>query len=152
MALVGLKKAAYLTGKNQSTIHRAMTDGRLSFTKNEAGERIVETSELNRVFEIKNHESNQCNDAPMIACNDVQLAEIKAQLQIEQSKNIFLEQKINLLEEIRVDLQHDRDNWRGQAERATLLLQGLNSQPESIIEPEQKTKAQKGFFRRLFGR
>ena len=100
MALVGLKKAAYLTGKNQSTIHRAMTDGRLSFTKNEIGERIIETSELNRVFEIKNYDSNQCMDAPLIACNDVQLAEIKAQLQIEQSTNSFLEKKIKLLEDI----------------------------------------------------
>lgn len=152
MAFVGLKKAAYLTGKNQSTIHRAMTDGRLSFTKNEIGERIIETSELNRVFEIKNYDSNQCKDAPLIACNDVQLAEIKVQLQIEQSKNSFLEQKIKLLEDIKTNLQHDRDSWRGQAERTTFLLQGLATQPESIIAPEQKSDAKKGFFRRVFGR
>ena len=32
MALVGLKRAAELTGKNQSTIHRAMKTNRIAFT------------------------------------------------------------------------------------------------------------------------
>ena len=50
---VGLRQAARMTGRNQSTVHRAMRTGRLSFTVNEAGERRIDLAELERVFGIK---------------------------------------------------------------------------------------------------
>jgi hypothetical protein len=53
MPLVGLSEAARLTGKAHTTIHRAMNNGRLSFTKDEAGERRVDTTELDRVFGVR---------------------------------------------------------------------------------------------------
>ena len=53
MASVGLSEAAKLTGRNQTTIHRAMKTGRLSFTVGEAGDRRIDTAELDRVFGIK---------------------------------------------------------------------------------------------------
>ena len=53
MSKVGLMKAAELTGKSASTIHRAMKAGRLSFNMNEHGERVVDASELFRVFPPK---------------------------------------------------------------------------------------------------
>jgi hypothetical protein len=53
MASVGLSEAAKLTGRNQTTIHRAMKTGRLSYTKDEAGGRRIDTAELDRVFGIK---------------------------------------------------------------------------------------------------
>jgi hypothetical protein len=37
-------------GKNQSTIHRVMKAGRLSYTKDATGERKVDAAELERVF------------------------------------------------------------------------------------------------------
>src|SRR5512132_4358829 len=46
MAKVGLQRAAELTGKSRSTIHRAMNAGRLSYEKNESGERLIDVSEL----------------------------------------------------------------------------------------------------------
>jgi hypothetical protein len=53
MALVGLSEAARLTGRNQTTIHRAMKTGRLCYTVDEAGGRRIDTAELDRVFGIK---------------------------------------------------------------------------------------------------
>jgi hypothetical protein len=53
MAAIGLAEAARMTGRNASTIHRAMRSGRLSYTKDAAGERRVEISELERVFGVK---------------------------------------------------------------------------------------------------
>jgi hypothetical protein len=53
MATIGLSAAARLTGRNQSTIHRAMRAGRLSYTKDAAGERRIDIAELERVFGIK---------------------------------------------------------------------------------------------------
>jgi hypothetical protein len=53
MPAIGLAEAARLTGKNQSTIHRAMKAGWLSYTKGEAGERKVDVAELERVFGLR---------------------------------------------------------------------------------------------------
>jgi hypothetical protein len=53
MASIGLSEAARLTGRNQSTIHRAMKTGRLSYTQDEAGDRRIDVAELERVFGIK---------------------------------------------------------------------------------------------------
>jgi hypothetical protein len=53
MASIGLSEAARLTGRNQSTIHRAMKTGRLSYTKDAAGERRIDTAELDRVFGMR---------------------------------------------------------------------------------------------------
>jgi hypothetical protein len=53
VALAGLSEAAKPTGRNQTTIHRAMKAGRLCYTVGEAGERRVDTTELDRVFGVK---------------------------------------------------------------------------------------------------
>ena len=52
MAQIGLTEAARLTGRNQTTIHRAMKTGRLSYTVDAAGARQIDTAELDRVFGI----------------------------------------------------------------------------------------------------
>ena len=49
-AIGGVGQAARLSGKNRSTLHRVMKDGRLSFSLDETGERRIHTSELERVF------------------------------------------------------------------------------------------------------
>jgi hypothetical protein len=68
MALVGLKRASELTGKNQSTIHRAMKAGRLSYSLSDSGERLLDTSELNRLFPVKSDDDALRNDAqPSVA-------------------------------------------------------------------------------------
>ena len=59
---MGLRAAARMTGRNQSTIHRAMKNGRLSYTLNEAGERQIDVAELERVFGIRSPGA----DVPMI--------------------------------------------------------------------------------------
>jgi hypothetical protein len=50
MALIGLNEAARLSGRNRSTLHRAMKDGRLSYTLDDAGERRIDVAELERVL------------------------------------------------------------------------------------------------------
>ena len=53
MASVGLTEAARLVRRNQSTIHRAMQTGRLSYSTDSAGKRVVDTAELDRVFGVQ---------------------------------------------------------------------------------------------------
>jgi len=50
MALVGLHEASRIVGRNRSTLHRAMKDGRLSYSRDAAGERRIDVAELERVF------------------------------------------------------------------------------------------------------
>lgn len=50
MAQIGLRQAARLSGRNQSTLHRAMKAGKMSYTVDEAGQRRIDTAELDRVF------------------------------------------------------------------------------------------------------
>ena len=147
MAFVGLKRAAELTGKNQSTIHRAMKAGRISFSINDSGERLIDTAELDRVFPIQPANDELRNDAPEVQGNDAQLIELRAQLQVEQAKNALLEREIRGLEEIKADLREDRDRWRAQAEQSGRLLTDQREKLERL-EIEQPKK---NFFKRLFG-
>jgi hypothetical protein len=65
MALIGLSEAAKLTGRNQTTIHRAMKTGRLSFSLGESGARRIDTAELDRVFGIKQVNGGDAMAPPM---------------------------------------------------------------------------------------
>jgi chromosome segregation ATPase len=83
MALVGLSEAARITGRNRTTIFRAMKSGRLSFTTNGAGERQVDVAELERVFAATDAEQPQ-SDATHVAV-------LNAQLDAERRQNALLE-------------------------------------------------------------
>jgi hypothetical protein len=74
MALVGIGQAARLSGRNRSTLHRAMKDGRLSYSLDETGERRIDTTELDRVFGIKPAGGN---GAHMPQSNTAQQAEVE---------------------------------------------------------------------------
>lgn len=50
MPLLNLTAASRVAGVGRSTIVRSLKSGRLSATTNEQGERVIDTSELSRVF------------------------------------------------------------------------------------------------------
>jgi hypothetical protein len=70
MATIGLAEAAKLTGRNQSTIHRAMKNGRLSYTVSDSGERQIDVAELQRAFAgngVRNGESHDVQPGEIAA-------------------------------------------------------------------------------------
>jgi hypothetical protein len=83
MALVGLSEAARLTGKNRTTIFRAMKSGRLSFTMNGAGERQIDIAELERVF--------PATSAVQPESNNAHTEVLRVQLEAERRANALLE-------------------------------------------------------------
>ena len=138
MALVGLKRAAELTGKNQSTIHRAMKANRLSFSVGEGGERMVDTSELHRVFPILTEVLQACEDAPELPRNDTQVAELQANLKEERAQNASLRERVSSLEADKADLRKDRDNWQTQAAKHQLLLADMTQKlPPPPLPPRR---------------
>jgi hypothetical protein len=77
MASIGLAEAARLTGRNQSTIHRAMKAGRLSYTVDTAGVRQVDTAELDRVFDLSSRKNGAAVAQP-VQSNGAHAAELAA--------------------------------------------------------------------------
>jgi hypothetical protein len=120
MPFVGLKEAARLTGKNQSTIHRAMKSGRLSFTVSDTGERVIDTAELDRIFEVSPDGTHARKDAPSLQSHVEELARLRMQLEAEQARSTVAQDRLGEKDAIIADLREDRDKWRTQAE--TLLL------------------------------
>ncbi len=129
MALVGLKRASELTGKNQSTIHRAMKAGRLSYSLNDSGERLLDTSELNRLFPVKNGDGALRNDAQDEPRNDAQASDLRARL-------IFMQQRIDGLEADKADLRAERDRLLGVIQTQAQQVKLLNDQRVPAQEPD----------------
>lgn len=123
MAKHTLSEAVKLTGKSRSTIHRRMADGQLSYERNDNGVRVVDTSELIRVFgELK-------PDMKLdTVCETV--SKTRDETRNETGETSFLREKVELLEqrieELRQDKERDREEYKRrdetqQAEKQKLL-------------------------------
>jgi hypothetical protein len=141
MALVGLKRASELTGKNQSTIHRAMKAGRLSYSLSDSGERLLDTSELNRLFPVKNGDDVLRNDAPAEQRKDAQAADLHARL-------TFMQQRIDGLEADKADLRAERDRLLSVIETQAAQVKLLTDQRRPAPDPDMR----RSWWRRLRGR
>lgn len=134
MPLVGLKEASRLTGKNQSTIHRAMKAGRISFTVGEAGERMIDPAELDRVFPIREPDEDASKDAPELASNLTQLAELRVQLEAERAKQSLLQDRLadkdGVIDDLRTRLDAEAEERRRTQAQLTALLTDQREQPE----------------------
>lgn len=129
-----LSDAAKATGKNRTTIQRAIKSGKISASKNENGAYEIAPAELHKIFPaIAQHRAQQSKET---GSNSPQRADA-----ISETLRIRLEmlekerdRERAQLEETITDLREDRDKWRQQA---TALLE--DHRP-------------KGFFKRLLRR
>ena len=138
MTKLGLMKAAELTGKSASTIHRAMKAGRLSFEMNDHGERTVDTSELFRVFPPKASETTSeelRNDTSRtIARHAMQLEKMEVELHAERTKNALLEQLLDEMRQERQAERREKERLLSILEKQTLLL----PKPQEETPPKKK--------------
>jgi hypothetical protein len=134
MALVGLKRASELTGKNQSTIHRAMKAGRLSYSLSDSGERLLDTSELTRLFPLKSDDDGLRNDASAEQRNYTQAADLRERL-------AFMQQRMDALEADKTDLRAERDR----------LLSVIETQAQQVkLLTDQRPATRSGWWGRMF--
>lgn len=109
--LVSKSKAAKLAGVSRTTIHRYVTDGKLSMTGDK-----VDTSELLRVF---GSISDSTSEHPVTGVT------MNASGQhVTPDVQGVLQQQITLLEAQVTDLRHDRDGWRQKSDELVELLKG----------------------------
>jgi chromosome segregation ATPase len=149
MAKVGAQRAAELTGKSKSTIQRSMNSGTLSFDLDSNGRRMIDVSELERVFGLnQNATSAGGNSAPALGGSvaEAELEKASHLLDIERLKMRvkMLEDKLHMTEEQLDDLRAQRDQWQKQAAQMLITSQYSQKQAEDMREElkdrERKTK------------
>jgi len=125
MAKVGAQRAAVLTGKSKSTIQRAMNSGKLSYELDQNKRRIIDVSELERVFGIK-----QTSPEPeKSAQGDIEVAVEKERMAMQIK---MLEQQLSTAGDHIDDLKDQRDKWEKQASQVLITSQYSQRQAEEL--------------------
>lgn len=145
MAKVGAQRASELTGRSKSTVQRAMNSGKLSYEVDENGRRLIDVSELDRVFGLtpQRNESTMStapdNSAVMElerARHNVELDRMKVQVRLLEEQ---LEQSRSQIEDLKVQ----RDLWQKQAQQVLLTSQYSQKQAEERINEMQMREEQR---------
>lgn len=129
-----LSDAAKATGKNRTTIQRAIKSGKISASKNENGAYEIAPAELHRIFPAiaqRSAQQKKDTDSNSTQQNDTTSEALRIRLEMLEKER---DRERAQLEETIADLREDRDRWRQQA--TTLLT-------------DQRPK---GFFKRLLGK
>ncbi len=144
MAKVGAQRAATLTGKSKSTVQRAMNSGKLSFELDQNKRRVIDVSELERVFGIK--QQNVKESTPV----KTEAKEISTAVEKERMKMqiIMLEQQLSVAGERLDDLISQRDKWEKQASQILITSQYSQKQAEEL-RAQIKEREEKARQRRL---
>lgn len=128
MAKVGAQRAAVLTGKSKSTIQRAMKSGKLSFELDQNNRRIIDVSELERVFGIQKQEEKVAEPKKIDqSAIDAAVEKERMAMQIK-----MLEQQLTSAKDNLDDLKDQRDKWEKQASQVLITSQYSQKQAEEL--------------------
>lgn len=150
MAKVGAQRAAELTGRSKSTIQRAMNAGKLSFEIDGNGRRLIDASELDRVFGML--PQGTANGAAQESSSQSELQRAADMLEIERLKMRVrgLEEQLEITREQLDDMRGQRDLWQKQSQQILITSQYSQKQAEELKEElrqrEEKTRMQKQKF------
>jgi uncharacterized protein (DUF3084 family) len=144
MAKVGAQRAAELTGKSKSTIQRAMNQGKLSFEIDNNKRRIIDVSELERVFGLA---PDAGKEAPNNAAAELEKAEAMIEMERLKMQVKMLEMKVETAEEQVEDLKAQRDQWQKQAQQVLITSQYSQKQAEEF-KAELKAREERARKRR----
>lgn len=129
MAKIGAQKAANMTGVSKATIQRAMKSGRLSYEVDENGQKMIDTSELERVFPIKSDGGNS-SDAMIKA--ELQRATDMLEMERMKMRVRMLEDQLHLTQQALEDTKEQRDQWHKQAQQVLITSQHSQKAAEEL--------------------
>jgi hypothetical protein len=132
MALVSKAKAAKLAGVSRTTIHRYVTDGKLSMTGDQ-----IDTSELMRVFGSLT--------APKSEQGAGHVQDSNTGHHVTPEVQGVLHHQISMLESQVNDLRHDRDNWRTKADELVELLRNEQENTKLLTHQSPGTNKAESF-------
>ena len=137
MAKVGAQRAAELTGRSKSTVQRAMNSGKLSFEIDANGRRLIDASELDRVFGLMPQGANTGSvSAQQETTSHSELQRAADMLEIERLKMRVrgLEEQLELTREQLEDMRGQRDLWQKQSQQILITSQYSQKQAEELKE------------------
>ena len=146
MAKVGAQRAADLTGKSKSTIQRAMNSGKLSYELDSNNRRIIDVSELERVFGL----TSTTPQAPATASSaEDELKKAADMIEMERMKMRIkmLEDQVETANNNLEDMKAQRDQWQKQAQQVLITSQYSQKQAEEY-KAELKAREEKARQRR----
>lgn len=132
MAKVSAQRASDLTGRSKSTIQRAMKGGKLSYEVDDQGRKLIDVSELERVFGLDSDAGspNRHNDAAVQyelqrASDMLEMERIKMRLKAAEDQLHAATLQID-------DLKEQRDQWQKQAQQILLTNQHTQAQADEL--------------------
>ncbi len=148
MAKVGAQRAAELTGKSKSTIQRSMNNGKLSYELDSNNRRIIDVSELERVFGLEPQGNTKSMEATQHSI-EAELKKAAEMLEMERMKMKVkaLEDQLDTAETTIEDLKGQRDQWQKQAQQVLITSQYSQKQAEEL-KAELKEREEKARKRR----
>ncbi len=147
MAKVGAQRAAELTGKSKSTIQRAMNTGKISYEKDSNNRRIIDVSELERVYGLAGNATGTASTAGVASVAsakssvEAELKKATDMIELERMKMKIqaLEDQLELTTTSMEDLRSQRDQWQKQAQQVLITSQYSQKQAEEY-KTELKTR------------
>ena len=144
MAKVGAQRAADLTGKSKSTIQRAMNSGKLSYEMDANKRRIIDVSELERVFGLV-PQGGETQAAPSESSVEAELKKAADLIEMERMKMKIkaLEDQLETAQDLIEDLKAQRDQWQKQAQQVLITSQYSQQQRRGNSRPSSKNARKK---------
>lgn len=130
MSKVGAQRAADLTGRSKSTIQRAMKSGKLSFEIDEHGQRLIDVSELERVFGLAPERPAAANSVKA----EIQRAQDMIETERMKMRIRMLEDQLHMTQQQLDDVREQRDQWQKQAQQVLITSQYSQKQAEDLKE------------------
>lgn len=130
MSKVGPQRAAEMTGRSKSTIQRAMNTGKLSFEIDAAGRRVIDVSELERVFGLAAEEETV--DVSQAVKAELQRAADMLEGERLKMRIRILEDQLHTAQDQFEDMKSQRDSWQKQAQQVLLTSQYSQKQAEEL--------------------
>lgn len=136
MAKVGAQRAAELTGRSKSTVQRSMNSGKLSFEIDGNGRRLIDVSELDRVFGLLPQGASPGPAAQESNSSQAELQRAADMLEIERLKMRVrgLEEQLEITREQLEDMRGQRDLWQKQSQQILITSQYSQRQAEELKE------------------
>lgn len=144
MAKVGAQRAAELTGKSKSTIQRAMNAGKVSYEMDSNGRRVIDVSELDRAFGLKQATASANQNSV-----ERELEKATTMIEMERMKMRIkmLEQQLETANTQIEDLQNQRDQWQKQASQMLITSQHSQKQADEL-RAEMKEREERARMRK----
>lgn len=152
MTKLNISEAARATGKNRTTLYRHIKSGKLSSEKDATDNPVIDVSELQRVYGDLKMSATDANATQNVAKHQIDTPKSNTELQLLRLKLEHFEEKLEAERVLRKEIEQQRDLA---LEEKVKLLEIVEKQTHMLAAPKenepQKPVEKRGFWRRVFG-